>query len=62
MTIGDGVHVEHVLDNTDHNVHTLDGHHTVHCLRGIAIYTPEQDVSYHGHIPKYNATGSATST
>ncbi|CAG9765884.1 unnamed protein product [Ceutorhynchus assimilis] len=40
MTIEDGVHVQHVFDNTDHNVGSLDGHYTCHCLGGIAIYTP----------------------
>ncbi|CAH2085135.1 unnamed protein product [Euphydryas editha] len=40
--------VQFVFDNTDHNVKTLDGKETFHCLGGIASYTPEWSISYEG--------------
>ncbi|CAH2101247.1 unnamed protein product [Euphydryas editha] len=40
--------VQFVFDNTDHNVKTLDGKETCHCLGGIASYTPEWSISYEG--------------
>ncbi|XP_043503861.1 uncharacterized protein LOC122525249 [Polistes fuscatus] len=48
----DEVCVQHVFDNTDHNVGTLDGYNTYHCLGGIAIYTPEEKISYEGRTKK----------
>lgn len=50
--IFDEVFVQQVFDNTDHNVRTLDGRETFHCLGGISIYTPAQQVAYVGTIKK----------
>lgn len=36
--------VQFLFDNTDHNVATLDGHKSFHCLAGIAVYTPHYKV------------------
>lgn len=51
MNTGDSF-IQFVFDNTDHNTHTLSGEGTFHCLEGVAIYTPEQEVSYEGKIKK----------
>lgn len=48
----DDAFVQYVFDNTDHNVNTLDGHETFHCLGGIAIYSPEYEVKYEGNSKK----------
>lgn len=61
-TFGEGegeIQVQHVFDNTDHNVATLDGHMTYHCLGGIAIYTPEFLVKYSGYTKKLKSIPSA---
>nr|CAI5850447.1 unnamed protein product [Callosobruchus analis] len=44
--------VQFVFDNTDHNVNTMDGHETLHCLGGIAVYTPRDALSYEGGTKK----------
>nr|CAH7764460.1 unnamed protein product [Callosobruchus chinensis] len=44
--------VQFVFDNTDHNVNTMDGHETFHCLGGIPVYTPRDTVSYEGGTKK----------
>ena len=44
--------VQFIFDNTDHNVGTLDGHETVHCLGGIAVYTPNFEVVVEGGSQK----------
>ncbi|XP_043279745.1 uncharacterized protein [Venturia canescens] len=55
--------VQHVFDNTDHNVGTLDGYNTYHCLGGIAIYSPEENVSYEGRTKKLkNASNVSSAT
>lgn len=48
----DKAFVQFVFDNTDHNVGTLDGHETFHCLGGIAAYTPSSSISYEGGSKK----------
>lgn len=48
LIVEPGVFVQFVFDNTDHNVATLDGKDTFHCLGVIAIYTPEYGVDYEG--------------
>ena len=40
--------VQFIFDNTDHNVGTLDGHETFHCLGGVAVYTPDFEVVLEG--------------
>lgn len=35
-----------VFNNTDHNVNTLDGHETFHCLGGIKVLTTECNIEY----------------
>lgn len=54
MRIVDGtnVFVIFVFDNTDHNVATLDGNNTFHCLGGIAIYIPGHGVVFTGESKK----------
>ena len=44
----DEVFVQHVFDNTDYNVYTIDGKKTFHCLGGIASYTPHYEIEYEG--------------
>ncbi|XP_044004211.1 uncharacterized protein LOC122849544 [Aphidius gifuensis] len=44
--------IQFVYDNTDHNTQTLSGKDTYHCMGGIAIYTPEQEVTCEGKIKK----------
>ena len=48
----DDAFVQYVFDNTDHNVSTLSGRETFHCLGGIAVYTPEFEVTYEGGSKK----------
>lgn len=52
--------VQFVFDNTDHNVNTLDGRETFHCLGGIAVYTPGCNVSYTGNTKKLGKMPSAS--
>ncbi|KAJ8672056.1 hypothetical protein QAD02_003315 [Eretmocerus hayati] len=42
------VFLQFVFDNTDHNVATLDGFFTFHCLGGIAIFTPAHEIRFEG--------------
>ncbi|KAL7289552.1 hypothetical protein TKK_0016524 [Trichogramma kaykai] len=44
----------------DHNVITLDGRETFHCLGGIAVYTPEDGVSYEGKTMKLHKMPEAS--
>ncbi|KAL7286444.1 hypothetical protein TKK_0019392 [Trichogramma kaykai] len=48
----DGAFSQYVFDNTDHNVSTLDGKETFHCLGGITVYTPHHSIEYEGRIMK----------
>lgn len=60
-TIIEDTFVQFVFDNTDHNVQTIDGHRTFHCLGGIRIHTPEQGVTtIVGSSRKLNRMPSAT--
>ncbi|XP_044003051.1 uncharacterized protein LOC122848794 [Aphidius gifuensis] len=43
---------QYVFDNTDHNVITIDGHKTFHCLGGIWVLTPDHEVSLEGESKK----------
>lgn len=52
--------VQFVFDNTDHNVSTLDGHETFHCMGGIAVHTPEYEVTVSGEITRCKEMPSAT--
>lgn len=52
MNVEEDSFVQFVFDNTDHNVSTLDGRETFHCLGGIAVYTPEENISYEGGSKK----------
>lgn len=52
--------VQYVFDNTDHNVQTLDGRETFHCLGGIAVYTPDHEVEYEGGSKKLKKMPSAS--
>ncbi|KAJ8668754.1 hypothetical protein QAD02_000013 [Eretmocerus hayati] len=50
--VGQNVQLSHVYDNTDHNVRTYNGYGTYHCLGGVAIYTPEHQITYVGSSKK----------
>lgn len=50
-----------VFDNTDHNVRTLDGRKTFHCLGGIVIHTPQDEVKYLGGVKRLKEMLSADS-
>lgn len=52
MNVEENSFVQFVFDNTDHNFATLDGRETLHCLGGIAVYTPEENISYEGGSKK----------
>ncbi|CAD6209972.1 GSCOCG00012775001-RA-CDS, partial [Cotesia congregata] len=52
VIIDDDTFVQFVFDNTDHNVDTLDGQETFHCLGGIAAYCPKENISYQGGSKK----------
>lgn len=56
----DDAFVQFVFDNTDHNVRTLDGHATFHCLGGIAVYTPDFEVCHEGGSKKCKTMPSAS--
>lgn len=56
----DNAFIQFVFDNTDHNVRTLDGHETFHCLGGIAVYTPESEVSLEGGSKRCTKMPSAS--
>lgn len=64
MNVDDEAFVQFVFDNTDHNVSTLDGNRTFHCLGGIEVYTPHKSVSFDGgceklkEMPKANVLSS----
>ncbi|XP_044760396.1 uncharacterized protein LOC123317849 [Coccinella septempunctata] len=49
-----------VFDNTDHNVSTLDGHETFHCLGGIKVSTPDYNIEYEGCSKKLTKMPSAS--
>ncbi|CAH2009827.1 unnamed protein product [Acanthoscelides obtectus] len=51
--------VQFVFDNTDHNVRTLDGRETFHCLGGIQVYTPEHEITQCGSVEKLTEMPSA---
>ncbi|KAJ8671125.1 hypothetical protein QAD02_002384 [Eretmocerus hayati] len=42
------IFVQFVFDNTDHNVATLDGFLTFHCLGGIQIFAPSHEIQFVG--------------
>ncbi|KAJ8677393.1 hypothetical protein QAD02_013180 [Eretmocerus hayati] len=42
------IFVQFVFDNTGHNVATLDGFLTFHCLGGIQIFTPSHEIQFIG--------------
>ncbi|KAJ8684600.1 hypothetical protein QAD02_020392 [Eretmocerus hayati] len=42
----ENVLVQFVFDNTDHNVATLDGFLTFHCLGGVQIFTPSHGIQF----------------
>lgn len=44
IQVGEGVLVQRVYDNTDHNTRTMTGKDTYHFLGAIAVYTPAQFV------------------
>lgn len=44
--------IQHVFDNADHNVCTLDGYNTFHSMGGICCVTPRTGVSNQGVIRK----------
>lgn len=50
----DNFFVQYIFDNTDHNVYTLDGRQTFHCLGEIAAYTPGQALTFEGGSKKLN--------
>ncbi|CAG5109356.1 Protein of unknown function [Cotesia congregata] len=52
VIIDDDTFVQFVFGNTDHNVGTLDGQETFHCLGGIAAYCPKENISYQGGSKK----------
>lgn len=60
IVLDDDVFVQHVFDNTDHNVSTLDGRRSFHCLGGISVYTPGYAVDYGGSVKKCNSMPSAS--
>lgn len=46
--INENTFVQFVFDNTDHNVCTLDGKETFHCLGGISAFTPHYNLQFEG--------------
>ena len=42
--LGSGSFVQHIADNVDHNLRTLDGYNTFHGIGIIATVTPKTDV------------------
>ena len=40
---GDDAFVQFIFDNADHNINTIDGYDTFHCMGGLKCVTPQQE-------------------
>lgn len=51
-SVDESAYVQHVFDNADHNVCTLDGFNTFHSMGGICCVTPKSAISHQGDIKR----------